>query len=59
VLCAELCGIGHAFMRGVVDVDTEQDYLAWLRQQSTFAQLSAPAKAGALAQPVMARAKVE
>lgn len=59
VLCAELCGIGHAFMRGVVDVDTEQDYLAWLQQQSTFAQLSAPAKAGALAQPVMARAKVE
>jgi cytochrome c oxidase subunit 2 len=59
VLCAELCGIGHAFMRGVVDVDTEQDYLAWLRQQSTFAQLSAPAKTGALAQPAMARAKVE
>src|SRR6185312_15591738 len=39
VLCAELCGIGHAFMRGGVDVDTEQDYQAWLQQQSTFAQL--------------------
>jgi len=59
VLCAELCGIGHAFMRGSVDVDTEQDYQAWLQQQSTFAQLSAPAKTGALAQPAMARAKVE
>jgi cytochrome c oxidase subunit 2 len=59
VLCAELCGIGHAFMRGVVDVDTEQDYLAWLQEQSTFAQLSAPAKTGALAQPALARAKVE
>ena len=23
VLCAELCGLGHAFMRGVVVVDTE------------------------------------
>jgi cytochrome c oxidase subunit 2 len=59
VLCAELCGIGHAFMRGVVDVDNEQDYQAWLQQQSTFAQLSAPAKTGALAQPAMTRAKVE
>lgn len=59
VLCAELCGIGHAFMRGVVDVDTEQDYQAWLQEQSTFAQLSAPAKTGALAQPAMTRAKVE
>lgn len=59
VLCAELCGIGHAFMRGVVDVDTEQDYQAWLQEQSTFAQLSAPAKTGALAQPAIARAKVE
>ena len=41
ILCAKLCGVGHAFMRGVVKVDTEQDYRAWLKQQSTFAQLSA------------------
>ena len=27
VLCAELCGVGHAFMRGSVFVDTEVDYL--------------------------------
>ncbi|TIX42455.1 MAG: cytochrome-c oxidase, partial [Mesorhizobium sp.] len=27
-------------------VDTEQDYLAWLGQQQTFAQLSAPQKTG-------------
>jgi cytochrome c oxidase subunit 2 len=42
VLCAELCGQGHAFMRGVVMVDTEEDYVAWLDQQQTFAQLTAP-----------------
>ncbi len=48
VLCAELCGTGHAFMRGVVAVDSEQDYQAWLQEQSTFAQLSAPEKVGAL-----------
>ncbi len=58
VLCAELCGVGHAFMRGAVQVDTEQDYAAWLQQQSTFAQLSAPAKTGALAEPATRAAKV-
>jgi cytochrome c oxidase subunit 2 len=42
VLCAELCGQGHPFMRGTVMVDTEQDYTAWLDQQQTFAQLYAP-----------------
>lgn len=44
ILCAELCGQGHAFMRGVVMVDTQEDYLAWLGDQQTFAQLSAPAQ---------------
>lgn len=48
VLCAELCGTGHGFMRGVVMVDTAQDYATWLQQQSTFAQLSGPAKVGVL-----------
>jgi cytochrome c oxidase subunit II len=40
VLCAELCGQGHSFMRGFVMVDTAEDYLAWLGEQQTFAQLS-------------------
>jgi cytochrome c oxidase subunit 2 len=44
VLCAELCGTGHGFMRGIVMVDTEQDYATWLQEQSTFAQLTAPAQ---------------
>jgi cytochrome c oxidase subunit 2 len=46
VLCSQLCGQGHPLMHGVVVVDTEQDYLAWLGQQQTFAQLSAPQKTG-------------
>jgi cytochrome c oxidase subunit 2 len=41
VLCAELCGTGHGFMRGVVMVDSEEDYAAWLGEQQTFAQLTA------------------
>lgn len=47
VLCAELCGVGHAFMRGAVRIDTREDYEAWLQQQSTFAQLSSPTRLGA------------
>ncbi len=50
VLCAELCGVGHGFMRGIVMIDTEQDYQAWLQEQSTFAELSAPTQVG-LAEP--------
>ncbi len=48
ILCAELCGTGHAFMRGFVIVDTQEDYDAWLQEQSTFAQLSTPTKLSAV-----------
>ena len=47
ILCAELCGVGHNFMRGIVMVDTEQDYQAWLQEQSTFAQLATQNQASA------------
>jgi cytochrome c oxidase subunit 2 len=40
VLCAELCGVGHAFMRGYVQVVEEKDYQVWLQEQQTFAELS-------------------
>ncbi len=42
VLCAELCGTGHAFMRGAVFIDSETDYNLWLNEQLTFAQLTVP-----------------
>ena len=47
VLCAELCGTGHGYMRGTVMVDTEEDYRVWLQEQSTFAQLTAPEQVSA------------
>ena len=47
ILCAELCGVGHNFMRGIVMVDSEQDYQAWLQEQSTFAQLATQNQASA------------
>jgi cytochrome c oxidase subunit II len=43
VLCAELCGGGHAYMRGRVVVEGEIEYQAWLGQHQTFAQ-SLPAQ---------------
>ncbi len=42
ILCAELCGVGHGFMRGVVVIDAEDDYRPWLDEQQTFAELSGP-----------------
>ena len=49
VLCAELCGVGHAFMRGYVYVDSEADYQAWLDEQLTFAELAQPTRLGSAA----------
>ena len=46
VLCFELCGLGHPDMRGGVVVEEESAYQAWLREQQTFAQLSAPSEQG-------------
>jgi cytochrome c oxidase subunit II len=45
VLCAELCGVGHAIMRGYVQIQSEEDYLAWLAAQTTFAEMSGPVQA--------------
>ena len=39
VACAELCGKGHNSMRYVLDVDTEEEYAAWLGQQTAFFDL--------------------
>jgi cytochrome c oxidase subunit 2 len=44
ILCAALCGVGHSMMRGKVVVEDESGYEAWLQQQKTFAQLTAPIK---------------
>jgi cytochrome c oxidase subunit II len=50
VLCAELCGIGHAIMRGYVQVVEQDEYQAWLEQQTTFAEMSRPTRLGATEQ---------
>jgi cytochrome c oxidase subunit II len=42
VLCAQLCGVGHAGMRGYVVVEDAASYQKWLKGQPTFAQSMAP-----------------
>lgn len=41
ILCAELCGVGHAYMRGFVRVVEEREYEVWLEEQPTYAELAA------------------
>jgi cytochrome c oxidase subunit II len=40
ILCAELCGVGHGYMRGYVQIEEDPDYQIWLQDQQTFAELS-------------------
>jgi cytochrome c oxidase subunit II len=43
VLCEELCGTAHFAMRGMVIVQEQDEYDAWLAAQPTFADLRARA----------------
>ena len=38
ILCYELCGEGHYAMRGIVVVEEQSTFEAWLDEQPTFAQ---------------------
>ena len=46
ILCFELCGVGHYAMRGIVVVEEESAYQAWVQEQPTFAQSLAQAGTG-------------
>src|SRR5690348_12007897 len=46
VVCAELCGLGHAFMRSTVRVRTPQGFAAWVRRTSAAANGSTPVGGG-------------
>ncbi|MDN3921231.1 cytochrome c oxidase subunit II [Roseateles violae] len=41
-MCAQLCGVGHANMRGLVVVDSPADYQAWLDGKPSFAKANLP-----------------
>ena len=37
IACAQLCGVGHAMMRGYVTVESRQDFDTWMASQSPAA----------------------
>jgi cytochrome c oxidase subunit 2 len=48
ILCAELCGLGHHAMRGIVVVESDSAYQKWLQEQETFADVMAAAGKGTM-----------
>ena len=57
VLCAQLCGVGHSNMRGVVVVEDAAVFQAWLQAQPTFAMALARPGGGPAATPAAAGAE--
>jgi cytochrome c oxidase subunit II len=49
VACAEYCGVGHHGMRGVIVVEDETAFQAWLGKQQTFAQSVGESQSAGLA----------
>lgn len=44
IICGQLCGAGHGVMKGVMNIVSEKDYEAWVKEQNTFGStLAAPA----------------
>ncbi|VVD82652.1 cytochrome B [Pandoraea communis] len=58
ILCAQLCGVGHANMRGVVVVDDKPAYDAWVATLPTFAALQAQHAGAATSDPLAAKGKL-
>ena len=50
-MCAQLCGVGHANMRGYVVVEDEAVFRVWQQAQPTFAVTMATASRAAAATP--------
>src|SRR3954464_13477003 len=46
IVCAELCGLGHAVMRSTATVDTREKFNAWLTALGKPAAAAAPAAGG-------------
>ncbi|MGA0610684.1 c-type cytochrome [Caldimonas sp. KR1-144] len=50
-MCAQLCGVGHAAMRGYVVVEDDAAYRGWVAAQPSFGAALAAAKSAAPAAP--------
>ena len=36
IACSQLCGLGHCRMKGVYQIQTPQEYDAWLKEEASF-----------------------
>ena len=36
IACAQLCGLGHYRMRGFVNVQTPEEFQAWLDEEASY-----------------------
>jgi cytochrome c oxidase subunit II len=50
VSCAELCGASHAYMEGVVNVVSQEDFDKWVTEQKSFAPVDPALRGQQLAQ---------
>jgi cytochrome c oxidase subunit 2 len=51
IVCAELCGLGHAFMRNTAHVMDKQAFATWLRRHSALQSAAGGPAAGGPAAP--------
>lgn len=49
IACAQLCGVGHSLMRGMVFIDTPEAFTAWVAEQE--AEINPPTTQPAQTQP--------
>jgi cytochrome c oxidase subunit II len=43
IVCGQLCGLGHYAMKGMLVVDTQEEYQAWLNERAELAGTAQPA----------------
>jgi len=40
IACSQLCGLGHYRMKGIYQIQTQEEYEAWLKEEASY--LAAP-----------------
>ncbi len=59
IICAELCGPYHGGMKSVLHVDSEEDYQAWIQENTIASAEEKTEKMAMLTQPMSEEARLE
>ena len=38
IACSQLCGLGHYRMKGIYQIQTAEEYSAWLKEEASYAK---------------------